>query len=248
MPAACTTAVTGCSAGTAARSSPSRARSATSQAATVTVAPRPVSSASSSAAPGACGPLLLTSSSRSTPCAVTRCLANSLPSVPVAPVIRTVPPGLPRSGASAGASGAATRASRGTLTCPALMAHCGSPSARACGSARCEAGSPSRSTRVNRPGFSDCAERIRPHTVACATSSTSSSAVAPTAPRVTKTRRVYANRSSSTRIWASARTRAAAPCADSTVSVPGSDTQGTKRTSGTGPPASTASPSSTRSG
>ncbi len=92
-PAAWTTPVRGCSAGMADRTAASWSRSAASQAATSTRAPDSSNSAASSAAPGASSPFRLVSTSERTPRSPTRCRARSEPSVPVPPVIRTVPSG-----------------------------------------------------------------------------------------------------------------------------------------------------------
>ncbi len=97
-PAACTTAVSGCSSGTADRVAASAARSDVSQATTVTRAPFSRSSATSSAAPGASGPRRPASSR----CGVPRpasSRATWAPRAPVPPVIRTVPSGANARGA-----------------------------------------------------------------------------------------------------------------------------------------------------
>ncbi len=84
------------------------------------------------------------------------------------------------------ASSAATVASWGASTAPARTATCGRSAARARASIR--SSDSSASTSTNRPGFSDWAERIRPHTAACTGSGRSASPVA-TAPRVSTTSR-----------------------------------------------------------
>ena len=116
--------VTGCRASRAASAS----RSATSQAATVTSAPRPVSSATRSWAPGLAGPRRLTSSKRGTP-RVTRCRATVAPSPLVPPVTRTVPSGMTDS-----VSSGDRRVRRGTNAAPLRTATCGSSTASASGS------------------------------------------------------------------------------------------------------------------
>ncbi len=88
-PAACTTPVRGSSAGRPARRRASWSRSATSQSATVTRVPRPVSSATSSDTPGASGPRRLVRTRWRAPWAASE-RATWAPSAPVPPVIRTV--------------------------------------------------------------------------------------------------------------------------------------------------------------
>ncbi len=196
-PAAWTTTVGRC----AARSPASSVRSATSQAATVTVAP---SAVSSSRSPGAC-PRRPTRTRRRTRCAVTRWWASSRPSVPVPPVISTVSSGPPNVPAPRGTA----RTSRRASTCPPRNATSGSSAARAAATV-CGVIS-SASSRTNRPGSSVCADRTRPMTAAPARSGTSSPLLAATAPEVRNTSLESAKRGPAIHAWTSPSAR----CADS---------------------------------
>ncbi len=225
MPAVWTTAVRGCSSGMRVSSVARASRSAMSQGVRVTVAPRSVSSVTSSAAPSASGPRRLVRSRWRTPWAVTRWRATSAPSPPVAPVTRAVPSGS-RAGASVPVG--ATRASRGTRIVPVRRTSWSSPEASAAGSARQESSSSSRSRRTNRPGCSAWTDRTMPHSGAC----TRSSASGPVARRVTTTSRAVAKRSSASHVWSSSRAAwtvsrtadsapsAAVPGANGTSTVP----------------------------
>lgn len=137
----------------------------------MTRAPCSASSARRVRAASEASPVLLTSNRLRTPCSAARCRATRPPSVPVPPVIRTVPSVSrvrPCSGAVAG-----SWARRGTSARPARIAICGSPEATAARAACREASCPSRSATAMRPGCSDCATRTRPHTAAIAGSGAS---------------------------------------------------------------------------
>ncbi|GAA1012150.1 hypothetical protein GCM10009556_038250 [Acrocarpospora pleiomorpha] len=154
------------------------------------------------------------------------------------PVINTV-----RSGShTSWAPPAATRVRRGTRTSPWRIAACGSADAST--PATVPASTPgnadiadasSTSTSTKRPGFSDCAARTRPHTVAAARSVSESSARATTAPRVSTTRREPPHRSSASHRCIRSRTWAPSSCADSTTPAAGSETTSVSTASGTGP-------------
>ena len=162
---------------------------------------------SNSTAPSA-SPRRLASSRCATPCSTTRWRASSAPRAPVPPVISTVPtparspasalaasreppprpsaasPSAQPSWLSAWATSttAVARASRGATSSPSRTASWGSSLASAPAKAGRIASRWSRSTSVRCPGYSDCAERIRPHTAANARSGMSSRPTA-TAPR-----------------------------------------------------------------
>ena len=170
-PAVCTTAVSGCSAGTARpAAAASASRSATSQAATVTVG----------AEPGQLGAQLrgarrgraAAADEQQVPDAVRARRGGGRTGrrgAPVPPVIRTVPPGFhgPAAARPGRRLGGAVRARRGTSRArrgPPTAARPEATTAAAAPPPR--PGRPSRSTRTNRPGFSVCADRTRPHTAA----------------------------------------------------------------------------------
>ncbi len=93
--------------------------------------------------------------------------------------MRTVPPPREPSSVEPG-----TAASRGTRNIPSCTAIWGSPVARAADSRRIDSGWSSMSTSERRPGYSDCAVRSRPQTVAAGRSGEAAEA-----PRVTTARR-----------------------------------------------------------
>ncbi|RPK41093.1 hypothetical protein EES37_20505 [Streptomyces sp. ADI91-18] len=111
------------------------------------------------------------------------------------------------------------RASRGTSSTPPRTATSDSPEAKADESACSTSPSASTSTRTIRPGFSDCAERTRPHTEACTRSAGPSPGATVTAPRVRNARRASAKRSSDSHRWSSVSTRPASACTASATSV-----------------------------
>ncbi|RPK83669.1 hypothetical protein EES47_24775 [Streptomyces sp. ADI98-12] len=234
VPAVCTTAVTGCSAGTAANSLPTASGSLTSQTARVTSAPRPASSAASSPAPGASGPRRPASTRWRTPRSVTRWRARTAPRPPVPPVTTTVPSGF-QAGAVWSPSGR-TRASRAANTAPPRSAVCGSWAASAAASA---AGSVSaagsRSSRPKRWGCSAWAERTRPQAAAAAGSVSGPSAAA-TAPRVTNTRREPSRVSSASQCRMCPRTRAVSAWTSAGTASESLPATGTRTSSGVSAP------------
>jgi hypothetical protein len=132
--------------------------------------------------------------------------------------------------------------SRQAKTSPSRTASCGSsePSAAA--------GEPAQSTSWNRPGCSDCADRTRPHTAAPGRSRTSSPALAATAPPVTRTRRLSANRSSASHSCSSARTRRTSSwTADADADASPGGAHRVTTSAGAGRPPSTAARSAARS-
>ena len=148
-PAACTTAVSGASAGTDASSARTSSSREISQATIVTRVPREVSSACSAAAPGAAGPRRLASTTCGAPRSASQ-PATREPITPVPPVTSTVPRG--RQGPAAGASLAGARAIRRAKTPDGRIATWSSPSAPASSLARWPAAAGSAgSARSARP-------------------------------------------------------------------------------------------------
>ena len=183
-PAACTTPVSGCSAGMPASSPRSASRSATSHAATVTVAPSSVSSAASSAAPSAAGAAA----------AGQHQVPDAVFGHEVAGQQRAEPAG------AAGDQDRAVRVDRRRVAARPWRGPAAARTARRRGrrpAARrsrprgrsSRRRSSSTSTSTNRSGYSACAARTRPHTAAAATSGTSPAGSIATAPRVTRTSR-----------------------------------------------------------
>ncbi len=133
----------------------------------------------------------------------------------------------------------ASVANCGTYAVPARTATCGSPASITAGTTAVDASPPSRSSSTNRPGFSDCAVRTRPQTAAPARSRTSSCVPTATAPVVTNTNRVSANR------WSANQNRISpsASCVASTVRsaalTPRSSAPTLSTTSGTAVPSVT---------
>ncbi len=228
-PAVCTTAVSGCSAGTVASSPATAARSDTSQAAIVTSAPCAISSACSSRAPGASGPRVPTRSSRRTPRSATTCRASWAPSAPVPPVISTVPSAAHSRGVASGS--AEYRANRPARTSPPVTTTWVSPAASRAGAHATrglDAPASSMSISSRRPGFSDCAPRTSPHTAAAAGLPPS------VAPLVSSTSRASAQSSRVNQSWRRASTDAVASWTDSGP-PPGAPLTGTSTSSGSLP-------------
>ncbi len=119
---------------------------------------------------------------------------------------------------------ATVRANRPTRSAPSRTTNCSSPVASSPGrpgsTPTTPSSSPSTSRSAKRPGFSDCAERTKPHTAAAARSSTDSPEPAAIALRVTKTRREVSNRSSASHSWTSPSTRPVSSCTAAGASAP----------------------------
>ncbi len=105
----------------------------------------------------------------------------------------------------------AARASRAARTAPSRRASwvssVAAAVASAAGSAAAEAGVRSRSTRRNRSGFSDCAERTRPHSAARSRSGASSPGRVASAPYVATTSREPSYRESASQRCTRSKTR-----------------------------------------
>ncbi len=160
------------------------------------------------------------------PYAVTRCRAVIAPSVPVPPVISTVPSVSSGRGCGPASDGdrscaTGTRTSRGASATPSRTLSCGSPLSTT--AARADRETSSRSARTIRSGCSDCAERTRPHTAAA-----SGSAQSP----VTTASRVSARAGSASQAWSTA-SAALTDARGSAVALTASGSASYSRTSGT---------------
>ncbi|RPK54438.1 hypothetical protein EES44_30050 [Streptomyces sp. ADI96-15] len=216
----------GCSSGTAASSSATAARSAVSQATRVASAPSSASSARSVSAPSVAGPVRLVRSRCRTPCSVTRWRVVSLPSVPRAPVTRTVPEVSIGRVSCTGGAGSVPRTRLGANAVPDRTASCGAPVPRAV--ARASAVSVpapvpgSRSSSTKRSGCSVWAVRSSPQTEAATGSGASPPSPVRTAPRVTTTSRAAEKRSSASHSRRVARTEENSACTRPGTSPDGS--------------------------
>ena len=158
-------------------------------------------------------------------------------------MISTVPSG---SHAGSSVSGTVrTLSSLGTMSSPARTAICGSPDSSAAPRALPDASASSMSISAKRSGFSDCAERTRPHSAALARSDTSSPGAVAIARRVRKTSRDEPNRSSASQSWTSDRARRVASRTD--AAQPGAGGHETSTMGGAELPESAAPPSAPRS-
>ncbi|RPK55138.1 hypothetical protein EES42_42635 [Streptomyces sp. ADI95-17] len=156
--------------------------------------------------------------------------------------------GTPGGGSSAPSRPA--RTNRGAYTVRPRRASCCSPVSSAVRRAGASSAyGSSASSRTNRSGFSDWAERSRPHTGAAARSgAAATSPSGPTAPLVSTSSRAASNRGSASHCCTRARARCAARCAAVSSPAPaGRPVKSAITTSGTSAPPSTASPSAARS-
>ncbi len=246
-PAAWMTPVSGRSAGMAARTAASWSRSAASQAARVTRAPKSSSSARSSAAPGASGPRRLVRTRCRAPLRASQ-RATSAPRPPVPPVTSTVPSAVKSS--AWGSSWTVWPTSRRPSVPVARMAIWSSPACAARALTSCWVAGASRTggrsiSPLHGWGCSSAAIRPRPHAAAWTGWVSGSAGPVETAPRV----RVHtgADRPVSASAWVRTTLRAR-PVGSSVPSGPGRSASGSRdRTPETFPTASRRVVSSTRS-